>query len=125
MSDNRDEISGLQKDLNTSGLSRRKFLDRLKALGIGFGAAGAIAADASAREATDKAVTLKSTNPALDGIVTEGREEMKAAQPDDGRVQTAQIYYRRFYRRGYRRYVYRRYYRRGYRRFFYRRFGIF
>ena len=116
------EIANLQNDLKTSGLSRRNFLDRLKALGIGFGAAGAIGADAQARESMDKAVTLSSTNPALDGIITEGREDAKAADPD--RVQTAQYFrgYRRFYRRGYRRFFYRRFYRRGYRRFFYRRF---
>ncbi len=125
-----NEIADLQQELKTSGLSRRGFLDRLKALGIGFGAAGAIGADASARESLDKAVTLKSTNPALDGIITEGREDAKAVDPE--RIQTAQYWrrYRRFYRRGYRRYFYRRFYRRYgrffrprvYRRFFYRRF---
>ena len=40
MTDKHDEISGLQQDLKTKGLSRRNFLDRVKALGLGFGAAG-------------------------------------------------------------------------------------
>ncbi len=114
------EISEIQADLNASGLSRRKFLDRLKALGVGFGAA-AVAGEAVAREATDKTVTLKSTNPALDGIVTEGRQESQAATGKD-RTQVAQYFYRRFYRRGYRRFYrrYGRFYRP--RRFYYRRF---
>ena len=124
----RNEIAGLQDDLKTKGLSRRTFLDRLKAIGLGFGAAGAIGAGASAREAVDANVSLKSTNPALDGIITEGREDARIATPEDGeRTQVAQMFYRRFYRRGYRRF-YRRYgrvfYRRRriYRRFFYSRF---
>ena len=117
MSDDRtnhpQDVAALQADLNTKGLSRRKFLDRLKALGVGFGAAAAIAGEASAREASDKVATLKSTNPALDGIVTEGRQEARPAAGDDERVQVAQFFYRRF--RGYRRFF-------RYRRFFYRRF---
>lgn len=115
------EIAGLQQDLNVSGLSRRRFLDRLKALGVGFGAASAVGVSvASARESTDQAVTLKSTNPALDGIVTEGREAARPAGAGEDRIQTAQMFYRRFfYRRGYRRFFYRRYARffRRYRRF--------
>ena len=97
MTDTQDTISGLQHDLKTKGLSRRNFLDRVKALGLGFGAAGAMGAAASARETTDK-VTLKSTNPSVDKIVTEGREDLKPARTDDGRVQVAQFFYRRYRR---------------------------
>ena len=41
MTDEQGEVSGLQRELNTKGLSRRQFLDRLKVMGVGFGAAGA------------------------------------------------------------------------------------
>ena len=123
MTDKHDEISGLQQDLKTKGLSRRNFLDRVKALGLGFGAAGTMGAAASAREATDKTVTLKSTNPAVDNIVTEGREELNRTPGAGEKV--AQFFYRRYrrffiYRRYRRFFFYRRF--RFYRRFFYRRF---
>jgi hypothetical protein len=123
MTDKHDELAGLQQDLKTKGLSRRNFLDRVKALGLGFGAAGAVGGAAAARDVTDKAVTLKSTNPAVDNIVTEGREELKN-QPAQG-PQLAQRYffrYRRFFFRRYRRFFFRYRRFRFYRRFFYRRF---
>jgi hypothetical protein len=135
-----EELKKIQEELKETGLSRRNFLDRLKGAGVGFGAAFVLGANnADARDAAD-AVSVKSTNPALDGIL----EESKQAQLDEGsenqKVQAREgkvdpddplshmayrrFYrrgYRRFYRRGYRRFWYRRFYRRGYRRF-YRRF---
>jgi hypothetical protein len=136
-----EELKKIQEDLKETGLSRRNFLDRLKGVGVGFGAAFVLGSNkADARDATDAGLSVKSTNPALDGIL----EEAKQAQLDEGsenqKVQAREgkvdpddplshmayrrFYrrgYRRFYRRGYRRFWYRRFYRRGYRRF-YRRF---
>ncbi len=106
------ELDKIQQELKTSGLSRRKFLDRLKAIGVGFGAAAVVGAEA-ANAATGDIVSLQSSNKAIGSIVDEGREQ--AAQ--DPNTKVAQYYYRR-YRRFYRRY--RRYFR--YRRHFYRRF---
>ncbi|HEY7665501.1 MAG TPA: hypothetical protein VH934_20475 [Xanthobacteraceae bacterium] len=130
----------IQKELNNEGLSRRAFLDRLKLIGVGFGAAFVLGVrDADAGVRSDATVSLKSTNPALNDIIEEGRKDLGleddrhsrgAAQPagdgDDARIQTA---YARFYRRGYGR-GYGRYgrfygrYGRGYGRYarFYRRF---
>lgn len=106
------ELDKIQQELKTSGLSRRKFLDRLKALGIGFGAVAVVGSEA-AQAHTGDAVSLQSTNKAIGDIIDDGREQ--AAQDPNAKV--AQYYYRR-YRRFYQRY--RRYFR--YRRHFYRRF---
>ncbi|MGE3244689.1 MAG: hypothetical protein AB7F96_02935 [Beijerinckiaceae bacterium] len=110
------ELLKLQEELKTTGMSRRKFLDRLKALGIGFGAAAVVGAEA-AQAHTGDAVSLQSTNAALGNIIDEGREQA-AGEPN---MQVAQYWrYRRWsYRRWYRRY--RRFYRR-YRRYYYRRY---
>ena len=128
----RRQAHELQKELNTEGLSRRAFLDRLKVLGVGFGAAyvlGVKAADAAAR--SDEMVSLKSTNPALNSIIKEGRHDLgdpAVGEEGDGpRLQTAQYYgrYGRYgrvygrYARGYARYArgYARY-ARGYGRYY-------
>lgn len=116
------ELQKLEEELKTSGLSRRKFLDRLKVLGVGFGAAAVVGTDA-AFASTDDGVMLQSTNPALGNIIDEGRDQL-ADGDDDQNMQVAQYYrYRRYrrYRRSYYRYRrYRRYYR--YRRYQYRRY---
>ena len=104
------ELKNVEEELKKGGVSRRKFLDSMKALGVGFGAAFVL----GIKDAQDEL----SLDP--DG---EGAE---------GEFQTAQYF--RVYRRGYRRYRrgylrgYRRYargYRRGYRRYArgYRRYG--
>jgi hypothetical protein len=135
-----EELKKIQEELKEKGLSRRKFLDRLKGAGVGFGAAFVLGANnADARDAAD-AVSVKSTNPALDGILEEAKQAQLDESSENQKVQTREgkvdpddplshmayrrFYrrgYRRFYRRGYRRFWYRRFYRRGYRRF-YRRF---
>jgi hypothetical protein len=115
------QVLELQEDLK-KGLSRRNFLDRLKGLGIGFGAAAAlVASEAEARSNPGSELTLKSSNAAIDDIAAEGQQDL---HPEGKPVQVARRFFRRFYRRfgGYRRFFYRRFYRRGYRRFFYRRF---
>jgi hypothetical protein len=135
----------IQNALNNEGLSRRAFLDRLKLIGVGFGAAFVLGVrDADAGIRSDAAVSLKSTNPALNNIIEEGRKDLgleddrhdrRTRSPDtdadsDGIIRTA---YARFYHRGYGR-GYGRYgrfygrYGRGYGRYarfynrFYRRF---
>lgn len=111
----KEELQHLQTALKQGAVSRRSFLDRMKGLGVGFGAAfllGMKEADA----AVDSGVNVKSTNPAIDNIVKDGQAE-QALGDSDANVQVAQYY--RVYRRGYRRY--RRYYRR-YRRY-YRRYA--
>lgn len=118
----KQELEKIQEELNTKGMSRRKFLDRLKGLGLGVGAAAVVGTTAEAH--TKGGVSLNSTNPAVDGIVNEGREEAAGEGEGEKPIQTAQYWrYRRWYRR-YRRYYYRRYRRwyRRYRRYYYRRY---
>ena len=115
-SDNKQqELQHIQDALKEGTVSRRSFLDRMKGLGVGFGAAfllGMREADA----AVNSGINVKSTNPAIDNIVKDGQDEQALGDHDENQ-QVAQ--YLRVYRRGYRRY--RRYYRR-YRRY-YRRYA--
>jgi hypothetical protein len=118
----RQAAQQIQEDLNNKRLSRRGLLQRLKFLGVGFGAAYILSAKeanavgASNPDESGKATTLKSTNPALNDIIEEGRQDRTGE--DDQSFKTA--WYRRVYFRGYRRFYGR--YGRGYARF-YRRFG--
>jgi hypothetical protein len=114
-----DEIQNkqneIQAELNSAGVSRRGFIDRVKALGFGFGAAAALGVEAAqAHNASDTSLSLKSTNPALDSIINEGGEQQGNAEQGEKKIQEA--WYRRFYRRFYRRGGwgggYRRFYRR-------------
>lgn len=139
-----EELKKIQEELKETGLSRRNFIDRLKGLGVGFGAAFVLgSSNADARDEKG-AVSVKSTNPAVDDILEEAKEaqldesgESQEVQAGEGKVNPddplshmayRRFYrrrYRRFYRRGYRRFWYRRFYRRRYRRFYrrgYRRF---
>ena len=95
-------------------MSRRVFLDRLKGVGVGFGAV-AVAGTAASAHTNDTAVGLTSTNTALGKIVEEGKVDQAAAEVEGNPEQHAQYYWR------YRRYFYRRYRRFYYRRVFYRR----
>lgn len=118
------ELKRLQEELK-QGLSRRNFLGRLKGAGVGFGAAFVLGVDqAAALTDPDAGVSVKSTNPAVDGILTEGPKDQTL---DGGKDSAAKEpltrlayrrFFRRFYRRGYRRFFYRRFYARGYRRFY-------
>ena len=86
----------IQRELNDKGLSRRAFLDRLKVLGVGFGAAAMLGVrDADADVRSDASLSLKSTNPALNNIIEEGRQDLLGDGPN---IQTA---YSRGYSRGY------------------------
>ena len=115
-----EELKKLQSELNSTGMSRRKFLDRLAVIGIGFGAAAALGKSAEAREMPEPSVSVGSTNPAIDGIVGDEHAEGEGSDALT-RVAYRRFYYRRFFRRFYRRYgrFYRRYSR------FYRRYGRF
>src|SRR5215831_7691969 len=89
----------IQRELNDKGLSRRAFLDRLKVLGVGFGAAAMLGVrDADADVRSDASLSLKSTNPALNNIIEEGRQDLLGDGPN------AQMAYSRGYSRHYARY---------------------
>jgi hypothetical protein len=94
----------IQRELNDKGLSRRAFLDRLKVLGVGFGAAAVLGvSDSDADIRSDASVNLKSTNPALNNIIEEGRQDL-GAEGDGPNVQMADGRYSRGYSRHYARY---------------------
>lgn len=111
----------LQSELNTTGLSRRGLLDRLKALGIGFGAASAVGVLGTKGAEAAPSMSISSTNAALNGIIQDSPgAEMQAgegAETGEPQIEQAQFYYRRF--------VYRRFFYRRYSRFFYRRFRYY
>ena len=102
----------IQDELKSAGVSRRGFIDRIKSLGLGFGAAVALGVEAAeARTAPDASVNLTSTNPVFDAIINEaGKQE---GQKEQGEKQIQEAWYRRFYRR-----FYGRGFRGGYRRFY-------
>jgi hypothetical protein len=107
-------LQKLQDELEQGKLSRRGFLNRLSALGVGFGAAHVLGVrDAGAYANLARDVQLGSTDPALNDILSEGKLGPQAdaddAEESDPPVQLVQ--YRRFYPRGYFRYarIYPRY----------------
>jgi hypothetical protein len=120
MSDDRDNknqgVKAIQEELNQKRLSRRGLLQRLRLMGVGFGAAYLLSgkdAEAVARsegEGGDTLATLKSSNPALKEIIDEGRKESPLGEEsaDEDRSSHTRIAYRRVFRRVYRR-VYRRF----------------
>ena len=123
------ELKAIQDELKSDGLSRRHFLDRLAAVGVGFGAAFVLGIrDVNALPSPDVGVTVKSTNPAVDEVLKDGLIEAdNAVDPDGAPFETAQIQlpYARLYSRGYGRVGYGRVYGRGYTRYArgYSRFG--
>lgn len=109
------ELKKIEQDLKEAGLSRRNFLNRLSAAGVGFGAALTLGLR-GAEAATQATIDVSSTNPAVANILSEPQQaDTPAGEPP---MQVAQ--YHRYYRRGYRRFGphggYRRFYRRGYNR---------
>jgi hypothetical protein len=83
----------IERELNDQGLSRRAFLDRLKVLGVGFGAAAML----GVRDfRSDASLSLKSTNPALNNIIEEGRQDFLGDGPN---IQMASERYSRRYSR--------------------------
>ncbi|HEY5067570.1 MAG TPA: hypothetical protein VIJ04_22435 [Xanthobacteraceae bacterium] len=105
------DVKDISRELSKGGLSRRGLSDRLKALGIGFGAAFALGmTGAHAATAPDAGVALKSTNPVIDNIIQ--GPQMPTANVGTPMEQTA--WYHRHYFRGYFRYA--RFYQRWYHR---------
>jgi hypothetical protein len=107
------ELKKIEEDLKQGGLSRRNFLNRLSAVGVGFGAALALGIrNADAANPVDGGVNVASTNPAVDDILAEG-QQIAAANLDEGDPLEHMAQYGRRYLRVYRR-GYPRIYRRGY-----------
>jgi hypothetical protein len=103
---NLDELNDITQQLNGGQLSRRGLSDRLKALGLGFGAAfvlGITGAQASTNP--DQTVALKSTNPAINSIIQDGTATGQTATDAKNFQQVAWFrrFFRRFFNRFYRR----------------------
>jgi hypothetical protein len=82
------ELKQLQNDLKT-GLSRREFVNRLKGLGLGFGAAfmlGLREAQALGAGELEEGLGLKSSNPAVDRIIGEGQSNRDNAGDAERKV---------------------------------------
>jgi hypothetical protein len=104
---NLDELNDITQQLHRGQLSRRGLSDRLKALGLGFGAAfvlGITGAQASTNP--DTTVALKSTNPAINSIIQDGTATGQTATDAKNFQQVAWFrrFFRRFFNRFYRRF---------------------
>jgi hypothetical protein len=98
------ELKRLEDDLRNKGLSRREFINRVKGLGLGFGAAfvlGIKHADAFEPGNLEQTLDVKSTSSVVDDIIQEARPK----DPIDGVDQNDMARYARFYRRGFARYA--------------------
>ncbi len=122
MSDEQDnkkqELQRIQDELKQGGVSRRRFLDSMKGIGVAFGAAyllGMKKADAHLAPG----VNVKSTNPAIDDIAKDAQAGQALTGEAEGKNEQVARYfrvYRRYYHRYHRYYSrysrYARYYRR-------------
>ncbi len=112
--DKKRQAEAIEQELKR-GLSRRAFIDRLKAIGVGFGAAFVFGVNRSEAAVPGEAlVSLKSTNPVLNDIVEGSQQdqaldnETASALDEEARLQLAQ-YRRVSYRRlPYGRVIYKR-----------------
>jgi len=89
----------IQRELNDKGLSRRAFLDHLKVLGVGFGAAtmlGVKVADADIRR--NASVRLSSTNPTLNNIIEEGWQDLVSEKDEAEEEMYSRVYSRHYAR---------------------------
>jgi hypothetical protein len=102
---NQVNVDAIAKELTGGRLSRRGLVERLKGVGLGFGAVLALGvAGAQAATAPDAAVTVKSANPAINSIIQQAPQA-----PVAGATTTQQVaWYHRFFRRYFTRY-YNRY----------------
>jgi hypothetical protein len=113
-SHNRPDVSDIAKELSDGKLSRRGLAELLKIAGLGFGAAFALGiAGAHAATTADSAVTLKSTNSAINSII-QGPQLPTAAV---GTPLEKMAFFRRWFRRFYNRAFYHRHYFRTYGRY--------
>ena len=98
------DVSEISKELKQGNLSRRGLANRLKLLGLGFGAAFALGVTgAQAATTPDASVTLKSTNVAIDSII-KGPAVPTAAV---GTPLEKTAWFRRWFRRYYTRWYHR------------------
>jgi hypothetical protein len=103
--ENQLDVSDIAKQLREGRLSRGGLADRLKALGIGFGAAFVLGVSgAQAATTSDAAVLLKSTNTALNGII---QSEPQTPTPSASAPLQQTAWYYRYYHRYYRRFYHR------------------
>jgi hypothetical protein len=108
------DVSEISRELSEGKLSRRGLADRLKVLGLGFGAAFALGVTgAQAATTPDASVALKSTNVSIDSII-KGPQVPTAAV---GTPMEKTAWFRRWFRRFYNRYYYHRNYFRTYARY--------
>ena len=101
----RKALSEITQDINSSRLSRRGLLGRLKGLGVAFGAAVMLGVkESDAHNGPAATARLKSTNNALNDIIEEGAQAHPGGEGEERPVQSA-FYrvFRRFYRRFFRR----------------------
>jgi hypothetical protein len=100
-----NEVADITNELHEGRLSRRGLSDRLRGLGLGFGAAFVLGmTGAHAATAPDANVVLKSTNPALNSIIQSGSQTGQAATEDKfQQLAWFRRFFRRFYNRFYRR----------------------
>jgi hypothetical protein len=100
----RKALNEITQDINSSRLSRRGLLNRLKGMGVAFGAAVMLGVkESEAHNGPAATARLKSTNNALNDIIEEGAQ----AHPGDGEERPIQSAFYRVFRR-----VYRRFFRR-------------
>lgn len=112
--DNCSDVSDISRELSEGRLSRRGLSDRLKVMGLGFGAAFALGVGgAHAATTQDASVALKSTNVAIDNII-QGPQVPAAAV---GTPLEKMAWFRRWFRRFYNRFFYHRHYFRTYGRY--------
>jgi hypothetical protein len=101
----RKALNEITQDINTSRLSRRGLLNRLKGLGVAFGAAVMLGVkESEAHNGPAATARLKSTNNALNDIIEEDARAHPGGEGEERPVQSA--FYRVFRR------VYRRFFRR-------------
>jgi hypothetical protein len=97
-----NEVADITNQLHEGNLSRAGLSNRLKGLGLGFGAAFVLGmTGAQAATASDSAVVLKSTNSSINAIIDNGSQTGQTAIDSNGQ-QLA--WYTRFYRRFFRRF---------------------
>jgi hypothetical protein len=101
-----NEVADITNELHEGRLSRGGLSNRLKGLGLGFGAAFVLGmTGAHAATAPDANVVLKSANPALNSIIQNGSESGQAATNDKfQQLAWFHRFFRRFFNRWYRRF---------------------
>jgi hypothetical protein len=100
----RKALGRITEELNDSRLSRRGLLDRLKGLGVGFGAAFMMGIrESGAHTAADATARLKSSNSALNDIIEEAPQPRGADGAPGGEDRPVQTSYVRAFRRVFRR----------------------